>query len=84
MKKNRCTNRIDIYVVRIRADGLLANAKPCAVCLDALRSAGIRRVFYSTDAQTLVREKVRNMENLHRSFFQLEKEKENTHRHWRF
>lgn len=38
-----------IYVVRVNRKGDLALAKPCVVCNEAIRQAGIRRVVYSTN-----------------------------------
>ena len=35
------------YIYRETKDGKLANAKPCQMCEDALRLAGLRKVFYS-------------------------------------
>lgn len=36
-----------IYVVRIRRDGQLALAKPCAMCQAILNSYGIKRAIFS-------------------------------------
>ncbi len=38
-----------MLVIRIGADGSLRNSKPCVVCQQFIRDAGIRRVFFSTD-----------------------------------
>jgi tRNA(Arg) A34 adenosine deaminase TadA len=71
-KKNRSQKkmRTDIYIVRVRQDGSVGNAKPCQVCLSALLCAGIRRVYYTTSEQTLKREMLKDMENQHLSAFQ--------------
>lgn len=37
----------DIYVYRETKDGESALARPCKVCLQALREAGIKRMYYS-------------------------------------
>ena len=37
-----------VYVVRLRRDGSLAMAKPCADCEKALRSKHVKEVWYST------------------------------------
>jgi tRNA(Arg) A34 adenosine deaminase TadA len=38
----------EIYVARIRKeDGTMAMAKPCRVCQIALKSAGVKKVYYS-------------------------------------
>jgi len=72
LKKNRCeNNKTDLYVVRIRTDGMYGNAKPCFECMNAIRGAGIRRVYYTTDEQTLKRENVKEMTSFHLSHFQM-------------
>jgi deoxycytidylate deaminase len=83
LKKNRYTNnKTDLYVVRIRTDGLLGNAKPCAECMNAIRCAGIRRVYYTTDDQTLQRENVKDMVSTHLSHFQLRADHPNLYWHF--
>lgn len=39
----------ELYVVRKRKNGQLANSKPCSSCEKMLRSLGIEKVYYSTD-----------------------------------
>lgn len=39
----------ELYVVRKRKNGELANSKPCNSCARMLRSLGIKRVYFSTD-----------------------------------
>lgn len=49
-KPRHITEGCDIYVVRLSSDGKdLRMAKPCAMCEEVLRRAGIRRVFYSNN-----------------------------------
>ena len=36
-----------VFVVRVMRDGRLGNARPCPACMLALKSRGVRRVFYS-------------------------------------
>jgi tRNA(Arg) A34 adenosine deaminase TadA len=71
-KKNRSQKkmRTDIYIVRIRHDGSVGDAKPCKICLSALLCAGIRRVYYTTNEQTLKRENLKDMTSDHLSIFQ--------------
>jgi tRNA(Arg) A34 adenosine deaminase TadA len=71
-KKNRCQRRQrwSIYVVRLRHDGTFGNARPCKDCVMALKCAGVRRVYYTTDEQTLIRENVKDMCSSHLSIFQ--------------
>jgi hypothetical protein len=42
-----------VLVVRVRPNGQLAMAKPCAHCATALWSFGVRRVRWSTDFGTI-------------------------------
>jgi len=44
-----------MYVVRIKADGSLAMAKPCLICQEMLASAGIKKVYYSNADGKVVR-----------------------------
>jgi len=39
------------YVARSRRNAGLAYSRPCAACKQALRQAGVRGVYYSTDDQ---------------------------------
>lgn len=47
----RLSTKLDVgsivYLVRIRRDGLLGNSKPCHNCQKALRTVGVKRVYYS-------------------------------------
>lgn len=38
-----------IYVVRLKAFGLVGNSKPCVMCSQMLKSYGFKRVHYTTD-----------------------------------
>lgn len=40
----------EIVVVRLLRDGSYANAKPCRICEAAIREAGIKKVYYTTDS----------------------------------
>jgi deoxycytidylate deaminase len=42
-----------IYVYRRTPGGNLGNACPCSVCMDLIRSVGIKRVFYTEDNNTM-------------------------------
>jgi tRNA(Arg) A34 adenosine deaminase TadA len=41
------TKGLDLYVARVLADGSLAIARPCPACWEAIKLAGIKRVFWS-------------------------------------
>lgn len=43
------TNGASIFVVRINKKGQLRLSKPCSMCHQALKHAGIKKVYYSTN-----------------------------------
>jgi deoxycytidylate deaminase len=49
----RLSTKLDVgsvvYLVRIRRDGSMANSKPCHNCAKAMRSVGVKRVYYSIE-----------------------------------
>lgn len=49
----RISKKIDVgavvYVARIKANGESAIAKPCKNCQKALKSKGVKRVYYTVD-----------------------------------
>ncbi len=47
------TTGSDLYVCRINRNGEFRNSKPCAMCHEALRHVGIKRVFYTTNDDTI-------------------------------
>lgn len=57
--------KYDILVIRVTADGELANSRPCNHCIMTMREMGIRRVFYSDGKGNIVSEKVDEMEMTH-------------------
>lgn len=38
-----------LYVIRIKADESLANARPCKICMNLAKHYGIREIIYSND-----------------------------------
>lgn len=48
----------DLYVTRFTAGGAVGISKPCRACTELIRSAGIRNVYYTTDADTTIKMKV--------------------------
>lgn len=38
-----------VYVVRVKSDGTVGNAKPCEMCQHVLFNYGIKRVYHTTD-----------------------------------
>ncbi len=39
----------EIFVYREMADGTLANCKPCNACRNAMKDAGIKHIYYTTE-----------------------------------
>lgn len=72
--KERKLKKYDIFVVRINKPDnkessctKLVNARPCAHCLDMMKSVGIRRVYYSDDSGEIIYENVKDMISIHTS-----------------
>ncbi len=75
--KERKLKKYDVFVVRINkpskpstnqtSDTKLVNARPCAHCLDMMKSVGIRRVYYSDDYGDIICENVKDMISIHTS-----------------
>lgn len=72
-KRNRYHGKADVYVIRVLHDGSYGNARPCQECVNALRCAGVRRVFYSVEEGGLQMEWVNRMESNHLSIHQRNK-----------
>lgn len=51
LKQRRMNDLIgsEIYVSRVKPNGSCGLSKPCANCLNLIRSVGIKRVYYTTD-----------------------------------
>lgn len=60
-----------MYVIRINKNGDLMSSMPCAECLNAMKSAGIRNVYYSQNQETIVKARVRDMTSHHLSRAQI-------------
>ena len=43
----------DLYVCRINNNGDFRYSKPCAMCHDALKHVGVKRVYYTTNDNTI-------------------------------
>ncbi len=92
--KERKLKKYDVFVVRINkptksinkettdTDTKLVNARPCAHCLDMMKSVGIRRVYYSDDSGDIICENVKDMISIHTSKvtqrFEVSKKNNNT------
>lgn len=50
--------RATAYIARIDKSGSLKMARPCDSCMQALRSAGIKKIVYSTDEGNIVSEQL--------------------------
>lgn len=47
------TTGADVYVCRINKEGLFRNSKPCSMCHAALKHVGVKRVYYTTNHNTV-------------------------------
>ena len=43
----------DIYVCRVNRQGKFRNSKPCAMCHEALKHVGVKRVYYTTNEDVI-------------------------------
>jgi deoxycytidylate deaminase len=43
-----------LVVVRVNKHGKMALAKPCSVCQLAIKDARVKKIFYSTEKETLI------------------------------
>ena len=53
-----CTKAESIMVVRSTRRGLTRCAKPCDICMMALREAGVRKIYYSDDEGNIQEEAI--------------------------
>jgi hypothetical protein len=58
LRGGRIGHKSFMVVVRILANGNLANARPCKKCLQTLRSVGVKRVVYSNSNGKLTSEEI--------------------------
>ena len=47
------TTGADLYVCRINREGEFRNSKPCSMCHEALKHVGVKRVYYTTNDNTI-------------------------------
>lgn len=47
------TSGASVLVIRITRSGVLGLSKPCDMCVACMRTAGIKRVFFSTNSGTI-------------------------------
>jgi tRNA(Arg) A34 adenosine deaminase TadA len=52
MSRNVTTGS-DLYVCRINKEGEFRNSKPCSMCHEALKHVGVKRVYYTTNNNTI-------------------------------
>jgi hypothetical protein len=60
-KSKLIRKKLDVVVIRINSNGDTANSRPCYNCLKIMQDIEIRYVFYSTDSNRLVCERVKDM-----------------------
>jgi hypothetical protein len=59
--KNSKILKTDLFVVRIKKNGTIGNARPCYNCLDMMRAVKIRKVYYSISDDEIICENVKDM-----------------------
>ena len=47
------TSGSDVYVCRINREGDFRSSKPCAMCHEVLKHVGVKRVYYTTNDNTV-------------------------------
>lgn len=75
-KQGKNRSNYVMYVIRVssasstsdQAMPVMRNSRPCNHCIELMRGAGVTKVYYSTDAGTLMKEKVAEMEHCHLSY----------------
>jgi hypothetical protein len=58
------SSKLNILVVRITADGELADSCPCSMCINLMRIYGINRVYYSNEKGELCWQKISHIEGI--------------------
>lgn len=72
-KVTRRFKNIDIVVIRLSKNGMLKNSKPCIHCTSKLKEAGCNKVYYSTDDNEIVVEKIKNLTTHHKCCYRKHK-----------
>ena len=47
------TSGADLYVCRVNKEGEFKYSKPCSMCHEALKHVGVKRVYYTTNDNTI-------------------------------
>lgn len=55
--------KYSVLVVRITADGQLGESKPCCMCVNIMKSNGIKRVYYSDEDGNMCVLKLNQIDN---------------------
>lgn len=60
LKDNRLHDLVgsDCYVTRFTRGGRVGMSRPCPHCMELLRSSGVRRVYFTTDNEQTLMEKL--------------------------
>lgn len=51
----------DLFVIRLSSNNKLRMSKPCSGCLKKIKASGIKKVYYSTNEQTIAVENAADM-----------------------
>lgn len=60
-EKNSKILKTDLFVVRIKKNGTIGNARPCYNCLNMMKAVKIRKVYYSISDDNIICESVKDM-----------------------
>lgn len=65
--KRKLYRKMDIIVIRINSNGDTVNSRPCYDCLKIMQDIEIKNVFYSTNSNCLICERVKDMVSIQSS-----------------
>lgn len=63
--KTKRRKKLNILVIRINGEGKLGNSRPCASCIEKMKTFGIYRVYYSDNTGKIIWEKLTEIINDH-------------------
>ena len=59
--------KFNILVIRVNKNGDLCNSKPCMNCIKHMKKLGINKIYYSTDDNDIMCEKIKYIKSEHES-----------------
>ena len=67
-KRRRYLSQCDLYVIRIMANETFGMSQPCVSCTKMIKTAGIRRVYYSTNDNEIEYKYGKHINTYHRCY----------------